>query len=353
MIPELAERASHTTKGKTMLDIVTTTPKAIENCKARGGDIWSTHHDIGDVSLYENFAKFRPVPIEAVLSLGNGIEEPQRMADFSALQNVATGNVIDVTPFKGSYTLKPHDLLMAEQADVVQRSELPLGNVEVIDRIFEEGVRVHRTILFHDLTSRIGSGSDVVRCRLDMFNSVDKSWAFQIFSGAYRDLCRNTLVFGGEKAYHQKKKHVGSMSTEAMTHKAVMGLDMWSNQSEQMKLWQQAKMTDRQFTDILKETICRKNTKAAELEESVSINERKLNYLLERFAEEKRELGQTMWAAYNALTHWATHLPDAQERGRAEKKRFDRNGAVRGIIEGPAWQYLEGLAARPSVTAGA
>ena len=260
-----------------MLDIVTRTPKAIENCKARGGDIWSTHHDIGDVSLYENFAKFRPVPIEALTSkpdrtpsgeLIRDIVEPQRMKDFSALQNVATGNVIDVTPFRGSYTLKPHDLLMTEQAEIVERSPLPTGNVEVIDRIFDEGVRVHRTILFHDLTSRIGRGDDVVRCRLDMFNSVDKSWSLQVFSGAYRDLCRNTLVFGGEKAYHTKQKHVGTMSTEAANEKAVMGLDMWASQSEQMKLWQQAGMTNRQFADVIK-PFCRKNTKGAELEESI------------------------------------------------------------------------------------
>ena len=340
-----------------MLDIVTQTPKALENCRVRGSDVFSTHHDIGDTSLYENFAKFRPVPIEAQTThVQHDVEfvEPQRMEGFSALQNVASGNVIDVTPFRGSYTLKPHDLLMQEQAEIIKKSELPLGNVEVCDRIYDEGVRVHRTIYFHDLTSHIGKAGDVVRCRLDYFNSVDKSWAFQVFSGAYRDLCRNTLVFGGEKAYHQKQKHTGTMSTEAIGTKATMGLDMWSNQSEQMKLWQQAQMTDRQFADIIKETLCRKNTKGAELEESISINQRRFNYLLERFHEEKRELGQTMWAAYNALTHWATHLPDARSDGRAERKRFKRNNDVRQIIDGPSWLYVEGLARgnqHPMVTA--
>ena len=317
-----------------MLDIVTQTPKALENCRVRGGDVWSTHHDIGDTSLYENYAKFRPVPIEAQTThVQHDVEfvEPQRMEGFSALQNVASGNVIDVTPFRGSYTLKPHDLLMQEQAEIIKKSELPLGNVEVCDRIYDEGVRVHRTIYFHDLTSHIGKAGDVVRCRLDYFNSVDKSWAFQVFSGAYRDLCRNTLVFGGEKAYHQKQKHTGTMSTEAMGTKATMGLDMWSNQSEQMKLWQQAQMTDRQFADIIKETLCRKNTKGAELEESISINQRRFNYLLE-----------------------ATHLPDARDVGRAERKRFNRNNDVRQIIDGPSWLYVEGLARgnqHPMVTA--
>ena len=123
------------------------------------------------------------------------------------------------------------------------------------DRIYEEGARVHRTIYFHDLqdlsTTRDGN-LDRVRCRMDMFNSVDMSWALQIFSGAYRDLCRNTLVFGGEKAYHQRKIHRGSVSPEAMIAKATMGLEMWQGQRETMDKWRNAKLSQRQFADILK-----------------------------------------------------------------------------------------------------
>ena len=179
---------------------------------------------------------------------------------------------------------------------------------------------------------------------MDMFNSVDMSWALQIFSGAYRDLCRNTLVFGGEKAYHQRKVHRGAVSPEAMIAKATMGLSMWQDQRDVMDRWRNAALTQKQFADILRETICRKNTKAAETDERLAVNERRLNWLLERFEEERRELGHTLWAGYNALTHWATHLPDARDRGRAERKRYTRNDQVRAIVEGPQWQYLEGLA---------
>jgi hypothetical protein len=66
--------------------------------------------------------------------------------------------------------------------------------------------------------------------------------------------------------------------------------------------------------------------------------------MLERFNEEKRELGSTLWAGYNALTHWATHLPDTRETGRNERKMYTRNEQVRAIVGGPSWQYLEGLA---------
>ena len=339
-----------------MLDLVPVEETAAAKAKARGGDIWVTHRNIDDVSLYEKFGKIRRVPIEAMTSTPDltptgevirEIVEPQRMNDFHALQNTATGGLLNVRPVGKSYALVPHDGLFKAQAQQLADSDLPLGNVEVVDRIYQEGARVHRTIFFHDLqdlsTTRDGK-EDTVRCRMDMFNSVDMSWALQIFSGAYRDLCRNTLVFGGEKAYHQRKVHRGAVSPEAMIAKATMGLEMWQGQRETMDRWRNAGLSQRQFADILKATICHKNTKAAEADERLSVNERRLNWLLERFEEERRELGHTLWAGYNALTHWATHLPDARDRGRAERKRYTRNDQVRQIVEGPQWRYLEGLA---------
>jgi hypothetical protein len=119
---------------------------------------------------------------------------------------------------------------------------------------------------------------------------------------------------------------------------------MWQDQRDVMDRWRNSPLTQKQFADIVKETICRKNTKAAEADERLSVNESRLNWLLERFEEERRELGLTLWAGYNALTHWATHLPDARDRGRSERKRYTRNEQVRQIVDGASWRYLEGLA---------
>ena len=333
------------------LDIIPIEEQAASRSKARGGDIWATHKRIDDVSLYERFGQIRRVPLEAQTTYTHqDVEfvEPQPLEGFHALQNTATGGVLNVRPVGKSYALVPHDLLFKAQAEQLAVSDLPLDNVEVVDRLYEEGARVHRTIYFHDLQSRSttrGGGDDVVRCRMDIFNSVDMSWALQIFSGAYRDLCRNTLVFGGEKAYHQRKVHKGSVSPEAMIGKATMGLSMWQNQKDQMRLWRSAPLTEKQFADICKETLCKKNTAAARTDERLAINEGRLNWMLERFKEEKAELGLTLWAGYNALTHWATHLPDATNNGRNERKRYQRNEQVRQIVDGPSWRYLEGLAA--------
>ena len=335
-----------------MLDLVPFEETAAAKAKARGGDIWVTHRNIDDVSLYEKFGKIRRVPIEAQTTYKqHDVEfvEPTRLDDFHALQNTATGGLLNVRPVGKSYALVPHDGLFKAQAQQLAASDLPLRNVEVCDRIYEQGARVHRTIYFHDLEdlSITKDGKrDKVRCRMDMFNSVDMSWALQIFSGAYRDLCRNTLVFGGEKAYHQRKIHRGSISPEAMIAKATMGLSMWQDQRDVMDRWRNTPLTNRQFADILKETICYKKTAAAENDERLAVNEKRLNWLIERFREERPELGETMWAAYNALTHYATHLPMTRnDNANREMTQTRRNNEVRAVIASPSWQYLEGVAA--------
>jgi hypothetical protein len=93
---------------------------------------------------------------------------------------------------------------------------------------------------------------------------------------------------------------------------------------------------------MLKQTICRKNTRAAKHDETLAINETKLNWLLERFSEETPELGNTLWAAYNALTHYATHLPGTTTRNNnKELVATRRNDEVRDVIGSSFWQGLE------------
>ncbi len=65
------------------------------------------HKDIDDVSLYERFGQIRRVPIEALTStldktpsgeIIRELVEPTRLDDFHALQNKATGALLNVRP---------------------------------------------------------------------------------------------------------------------------------------------------------------------------------------------------------------------------------------------------------------
>ena len=330
------------------------------------GDGWEyRHNDLNDLSLFAEHGRVSKVPIDALTSYpdrtahGEVIRDiitPTRLKGFSALVNDATGELLQTRPVGDSYKLVSHDKLFAAQADRLSDGDLPTGNVTVTDRLYDGGLRAHRTIHFNDLSQNIEHLRDRVVCRMDVFNSVDMSWAFQIFSGAYRDLCRNTLVFGGEKAYHQKRKHTKNLSVGALISKAAMGLEFWQNNSDQMQLWRGRAMNSQQFAALLADTICKKRDAAAEAGQGDGLNRRLMNYLLHRFEEEERELGRTMWAGYNALTHWSTHTDtewtDAdgktwktgQKTQRSHMVARQRADAVRTVIESDRWRDMEGLA---------
>ena len=75
-----------------------------------------------------------------------------------------------------------------------------------------------------------------------------------------------------------------------------------------------------------------------------------------RFEKETPNLGNTMWAGYNALTHWSTHTDETIEKEidnkvvkiRSGKSTADkpsvqrtRNDEVRTVIECDGWKTLE------------
>ena len=329
-----------------MLDLVPTNNSRLSDIR---DGIQYDHSDPFDLSLFTDRAVFERVPIAAE------IEEPYYddtvvhsvgLDNYHAILNKATGQLVDMRPIPKTYQLVPHQDMMKVQAQQLEDSPLG-GRLRVVDRLFEAGKKAHRTIYFEDLKADVKSrqGSDSVVPRLDVFNSIDMSWSFQVFSGAYRDLCRNTLVFGGEKAYHQKRRHTRNLDTSALTGKAVLSLDMFQNQREQMDRWASLGLSSRQFVDVLSETICKRKPRPSDGEEQ-PVNKSLLNYLGDQFEEEAKELGETMWAGYNALTHWSTHT---LEKGREKQKQHDaqrkRADIVRDVLTSEPWQVLEGVAA--------
>lgn len=329
-----------------MLDLV---PNASRITDIRDG-IQYEHGDPFDLSLFTNRAVFERVPIAAE------IEEPYYddtvinsvgINNYHAILNKATGQLVDMRPIPKTYQLVPHQDMMRVQAEQLAGSPLG-GRLRVVDRLFEAGKKAHRTIYFEDLKADVKSraGDDSVVPRLDVFNSIDMSWAFQVFSGAYRDLCRNTLVFGGEKAYHQKKKHTRNLDTASLTGKAVLSLDMFQNQREQMNRWASLGLSSRQFQNILEETICQRPARPSDKPDEKPVNKGLLDYLVYQFEDEAHELGETVWAGYNALTHWSTHT---MEKGTKTQRQHDvqrqRADKVRDVLTSDAWLSLEGVAA--------
>ena len=320
------------------------------------GNMTYKHESLADLSLYDDHCQIGKAPLEAhVPYVQHEVEfsEPRPLPGFSALFNKATGQPLPTRPVPDTYKLVPHNELFAIQNVSILESDLPLGDLEVIDRLYDGGLRAHRTVMFHGLDGRVANVRDRVVARMDIFNSVDQSWSFQVFSGAYRDLCRNTLVFGGQKAYHQKRRHTSGLSPEALVGKATMGLEFWQDNKDQMDLWQRSPMTKDAFAAVLADTICKKNTEAAKAGQGNPVNEKLMSYLLHRYIEDQRELGHTMWTAFNALTHWSTHVDatwindDGKERktstkgSRKHMVQRQRETMVRDLVSSDIWTDFE------------
>ena len=101
--------------------------------------------------------------------------------------------------------IEPAMLFQKHAEKMISSPDLP-KNVVVTDSMYEGGRKQKRTVSFPDLTHVMPDNSKV-NMRTDIFNSVDMSWMYQAFAGAYRDLCRNSLVFGGTRMFHVKQKH--------------------------------------------------------------------------------------------------------------------------------------------------
>ncbi len=82
--------------------------------------------------------------------------------------------------------------------------------------------------------------------------------------------------------------------------------------------------------------------------------------MLYRYEQEQGSLGKTLWALYNAVTHWSTHTDETWEtvnkKGEVVELSTGRKGsqkanvqkereiAVRNMLDSDSWKNLEDLA---------
>ena len=318
------------------------------------------HNDLTDFSLFdfgvqdsECFYKFK--------------DEYRRADKRKVVINSDTGEYIGNHSTK--YKTIPHIDLYKPYTDKLLDSKLKLGNVEVIDQTWDSGAKARRTIHFLDHKAEVGTG-DKVALRTDIFNSLDGAWAFQTFTGAFRSLCLNTLVFGGQKFYHEHRKHTSGLNINSALSKITGTLDMFTNQADEFNKWNTTKITDEEVVKLLANTICYKPSKTVEtikdlddnqavshgVIDSKNVNTRLSDYLLYRFDKEKQSLGNTLWSLYNAVTHWSTHTDESYEKindkgkvieismGRKGSQKAnvqkDREIAVRNMLDSQQWQEL-------------
>ena len=216
--------------------------------------------------------------------------------------------------FKSKYKLVNHiDFFQRQNEMITSQNDLDWHNVKVVDNVYEFGAKVQRSIHFLEHTKNFGD-QDAVCLRSDTFNSVDRSWKFQQFIGAYRDLCRNTLVFGGERIFHTKKLHTTNLDISAVIGKASAALGLFSSNVELLDRLRSIPCDFEQAKELFSKTIAARPASASEDKSKSYFTKTKLEYMLHLYLEDLNDLGPNLWLVYNCLTHWSTHINDTFER---------------------------------------
>ena len=316
------------------------------NVKAIRNGMAVKHNNLLDLSLYEEYAIDKKVPLHVLdgntIDTQTGVYSTE-IKGYYGLLNVKTDTVIQTKPVSETYKLVPHYNLFALQNNNIFDSSLRDKKMEIHDRLYEDGLKAHRTIYFPELKVDVKQG-DSVMFRIDIFNSINMTWALQVFTGAYRSLCRNSCVFGGEKAYHGISKHTSGLSPESMIGKTVYSSDMFLEHKHTMDKWLHAPCSEQNFSQLLKETLCKNTDKYQHLKDKVKFNEKLHDHLLDNFRSELNSgNGHTLWSGYNALTSWSTHTEE--QRGRKNQNvhevRRKRENQVRNVLDSELWIDLE------------
>ena len=274
----------------------------------------NTHTDIEDLSIFES--KFSEGEVFALNPYTNEyVKVEDRKAIFRDDEESNRWEFVSL-PSK-DYKLVDHRPLFAEVTrQLIDSPDIITENLLIEDRSYEGDTKAIRNIQLLDHVQDIEGTGDLVM-RIDVLNSTNSSWKFQCFTGSYRDYCRNSMVFGGERQYYTMKKHTSGFNYQTEVAKIVTAVDQFANQGDTFRRWLKTPVTDDQVINFFKEALCKKSlTDIKELNLAIDndediakqYNQKELGFLIHKWEEElKTGMSRNLYTLYNALTNWSTH----------------------------------------------
>ena len=243
--------------------------------------------------------------------------------------------MLSTRPVGKSYKLVPHDGFSSASREAAA-SDLPTGNVTVTDRLYDGGLRAHRTIHFNDLTcENIEHLLDRVRLPHGHFQLGGHVVGFQIFS-VLIVTCAGILWCSAVRRHITRNASTPKICPGGLDQQGDHGAGILAKQpgpdgTMAGPSCRNASLLHAGNYDLQEKRRGRNRKLVGD-----GLNRRLMNYLLHRFRGRTAGTGPHQWAGYNALTHWSTHLPmpngpttTGRHGRRAGKIRFARSSRGR------------------------
>jgi hypothetical protein len=180
--------------------------------------------------------------------------------------------------------------------------------------------------LTEDLVQARGNAT-ALTFRLLLWNSFDGSSPVRLAAGAIDGYCSNGMIFGSYDLFG--KRHTKGFSQ--------VELEKFVGNS--FLLFQE------KITELRRETFAPVALQQAEEFLKKNFSERRAAQLLERFAVEAQERGQTVWALRSALTYYASHNSSqfsVRNTGQdsAASVLYGRENEISSLFAGAGWREL-------------
>jgi len=253
----------------------------------------------------------------------------------------------DGTAFKPvgkDYQLVQHPEAFKTADKIISQSGLDTTDMTKEFKTSHDGARAYGFYTFPQHREAVAVG-DEIELQLLVRNSIDGSMRFAIEYGAIRLVCLNGMTALGSIGKF-KRKHTKYLNIHDAVEPLTNVIDVYHSSIETWKKWTGHKVTDAEAIKYIADAVA-----TPEIKKHVNsmIDNHPFNgdveYLLwdrqfsrayqlkdvwGEYKKYRKDLGSTMWAVYNSLTHWATHYDAYKESSQAniEAIKNDRRAAI-------------------------
>jgi hypothetical protein len=202
-----------------------------------------------------------------------------------------------------------------------------LSGIEVKDAVHFNGGRIHRQIVFPNYKIEPAVG-DITQLMLDVHDSVDNSWAWQVTFTGHRLWCLNgcTTKDFSIRMYGRHGARSKIEYSEAM-RVIASGINAFQARESEFRTLMKSKIQRSEVENLYRHTIAwqpRRDSKG----NRVLTNLKRLDDLMNAYDIERSYSGDNLYSVYNGATRWATHSdtksPDARRLRHVDVAKMQR-----------------------------
>ena len=269
---------------------------------------------------------------------GNIVSDPNR----KGIHRVGGDAAVNIVG-QNSYSIEggQYSDLYRCMTNVLKNSGVDCNGIKVSSGVTPDGALGYIAMTLPEYTIEVANGdrTELQICGRTSFNG---RWPTVIQGGGIRLICENEQAFIDNFCMY-KAKHTPSFDITHAQRKLQKVLTDYRAEGERWKRWTQNDISDREAFNVFALAAKCKVPLTTSMSVSVTdlLNDKEkysqvsrcesLKYMWSQYNQEIKTLGTTHWAAYNAMTHWSTHMKVERKTAKNSivSARVNREASVR------------------------